>query len=220
MMTCFEEFKKFPIVYGIATRDKSRDDFLKEIISIDSRLVYLEQVHGAKILRASSKTDFSAPLRGCDGAVTDEIGVALIVLTADCLPIFLYDPIKSAIGIVHAGWRSTYEGIAKNIVNSMKSNFKSDASSIVVGLGPAIRQCCYEVKSEFLGRFPNSVAKRAHKFYFDLAGENVEQLLAAGVSSKNIFDCEICTSCNNDKFYSYRREGEKAGRVASVIMLK
>jgi len=102
----------------------------------------------------------------------------------------------------------------------MKSNFKSDPSQILVGLGPAIRQCCYEVNSEFLERFPSSVVKRAHKFYFDLAGENVEQLLACGVSSKNIFDCEICTSCNNDRFYSYRREGERAGRMASVIMLK
>lgn len=219
-MTYFEDFKKYPIVYGITARGQNRDDFLKGIGVVNSRSAYLEQVHQAKILKVDSKTDLSAPLRECDGAVTNVNGIALIVLTADCLPIFLYDPIKGAIGIAHAGWRSTSEGIAKNIVDAMKSNFKSDASSIVVGLGPSIRQCCYEVKSEFLGRFPNSVSKRAHRFYFDLAGENVGQLLSMGVSSKNIFDCEICTSCSNDKFYSYRREGEKAGRMASVIMLK
>lgn len=219
-MVYFGEFKRYPIIYGVATRHGALDDFLKEIGITDSRLAYLEQIHGANVLKIDRKTNLSIPLRGCDGAVTNLKDTALIVLSADCLPIFLYDPIKDAIGITHAGWRGTYEGIAKNVVNAMKSNFKTGASSIIVGLGPAIRQCCYEVKSEFLGRFPNSVVKRAHKFYFDLVGENVEQLLAAGVSSKNIFDCEVCTSCSNDKFYSYRREGEKAGRMASVIMLK
>lgn len=219
-MAYFEEFKRYPIVYGVATRDKSRSDFLKEIGTVNSRLVYLEQIHRAKVIKVDSKTDLSVPLQECDGAITNLRDIALIVLTADCLPIFLYDPVKGAVGIAHAGWRGTSEGIAKNVVNAMKSNFKTDASCIIVGLGPAIRQCCYEVKSEFQGWFPNSVAKRAHKFYFDLVGENVEQLLDVGVSSKNIFDCEICTSCSNDKYYSYRKEGEKAGRVASVIMLK
>lgn len=219
-MIAFEGFKNYLLIYGISTRDRSRGNFFDEIGISNSRLVYLEQRHTPRVLRVNSRTDLSAPLPECDGAVTNLKNMALVVLTADCLPIFLYDPIRGAIGIAHAGWRGTSEEIAKNIVGAMIANFKSSASDIVVGLGPSIRQCCYEVKGEFLGRFPNSVVKRAHKFYFDLAGENVEQLLAAGVSSKNIFDCEICSSCNNDKFYSYRREGKKAGRTASVIMLK
>ncbi|MFH1778934.1 MAG: peptidoglycan editing factor PgeF [Candidatus Omnitrophota bacterium] len=219
-MVVFEGFKKYPIVYGVATRHSTLDDFLKKIGVVNSRLAFLEQIHRAKVLRIDSKTDLSAPLSECDGAVTDLKNIAMIVLTADCLPIFLYDPFKSAIGIAHAGWRGTYDGIVKNILNAMKLNFKSDPSQMLIGLGPAIRQCCYEVSSEFLGRFPNSVVKRAHKFYFDLVGENVEQLLAQGASSKNIFDCEICTSCSDDRFYSYRRENERAGRMASVIMLK
>lgn len=219
-MVYFEAFKKYPIIHGVATRDKTLNDFLQELRISNSRLAYLEQVHRAKVLRIDKRTDLSVPLHECDGAITDLSGIAIIVLTADCLPIFLYDPIKGVIGIAHAGWRSTYEGIAKDMLNAMKSNFKSDASEVLVGLGPAIRQCCYEVKSEFSMRFPNSVIKVAHKYYFDLIGENVEQLLDAGVASKNIFDCNICTSCNNERFYSYRIESEKAGRMASVIMLK
>ncbi len=216
----FEGFKKYPIVYGVATRHITLDDFLNEVGIDNSRLAYLEQIHRAKVLNIDSKTKLTAPLRECDGAITNLRDIAIVVLTADCLPIFLYDPVKCVIAIAHAGWRGTYEGIANNILNLMKSNFKSDISQVLVGLGPAIRQCCYEVKSEFLGRFPNSVVKVAHRFYFDLVGENVRQLLACGISSKNIFDCGICTSCSNDKYYSYRREGEKAGRMAAVIMLK
>lgn len=219
-MIYFNEFKKHPLFHGVTTRRERLEDFLKEGKITNLRLAYLEQNHRAKILRIDARTDLSAPLKQCDGAVTNLKTIAMVVLTADCLPIFLFDPIKGAIGIAHAGWRGTDERIAKNITDAMKGNFKSDASQILVGLGPAIRQCCYEVKSDFLERFPNSTVKMAHKFYFDLIGENVEQLLAAGISSKNIFDCGICTSCSNDEFYSYRKEGEKAGRMSSFIMLK
>lgn len=219
-MVYLEELTRYPIVHGISTRRTRVDDFLKEIGVADLPLAQLEQVHKGQVVKVTSKTNLSSKIAGCDGAITNAKGIALMVLTADCLPIFLYDTDKNAIGIAHAGWRGTAEGISKNVINAMKAEFKSDPAKILVGFGPAIRQCCYEVSSEFLVHFPDSVVKMAHKYYFDLAGENAEQLLSVGVISKNMFDCGICTSCKSDEFYCYRKEKDKTARMASVIMLK
>lgn len=219
-MVYLEELTKYPIVHGVSTRRTKIEDFLKELGVADLPLASLEQVHKGVVVRVTSKTNLSSKIKGCDGAITNARDIALMVLTADCLPVFLYDPDKNAVGIAHAGWRSTLDGIAKNIVNAMKLEFKSDPAKILVGFGPAIRQCCYEVNREFLVHFPDSVVKMAHKYYFDLAGENAEQLLSVGVISKNMFDCGICTSCRSDEFYCYRKEQDKTARMASVIMLK
>jgi polyphenol oxidase len=219
-MLHIDGLKRYPIAHGVSGRREKFEDFLKALGAADLPLAKLGQVHKGRVAKVTSKTDFSSKIAGCDGAITNTKGAALIVLTADCLPIFLYDPEKNAIGIAHAGWSGTLEGIAKNVVKAMKAEFMSDPSRILAGFGPAIRQCCYEVRGEFLVHFPGSVAKMAHKYYFDLAGENAEQLLSAGVISKNIFDCGICTSCGSGEYYCYRKEKENAGRTASVIMLK
>lgn len=219
-MVCLEELKRYPIAHGVSDRRVKSEDFLKTLGVAGPAPARLEQVHKGKVAKVTSETDLSSKIAGCDGAITNIKGLALMVLTADCLPIFLYDPEKKAIGIAHAGWRGTLDGIAKNVVCAMNAEFKSDPAGILVGFGPAIRQCCYEVSGEFLVHFPASVVKMAHRHYFDLAGENAERLLSAGVASKNIFDCGICTSCRNDEFYCYRKEKENADRMASVIMLK
>ena len=219
-MVYLEGLKRYPISHGTSDRRAKPEDLLKALGAADTAAARLEQVHKGKVAKVTSKTDLSSKISGCDGAITNTKGIALMVLTADCLPIFFYDPDKNAIGIAHAGWRGTLEGISKNVVNAMKAEFKSDPANILAGFGPAIRQCCYEVSGEFLVHFPGSVVKMAHKHYFDLAGENAEQLLSAGVISKNMFDCGICTSCRSGEFYCYRKEKENAGRMASVIMLK
>jgi len=219
MIISLEEFNAFPVLHGISDRRINHEDFLKRLGITGVPLVCLEQSHGGKVAKIESKTDLSKEIAGTDGAVTKTKGIALSVRTADCLPMLFYDHEHNAIGIAHAGWRSTKERIAKNVVEVMKANYRSVPSRIIVGLGPALRQCCYEVSSEFLMHFPDSVVKMAHRYYFDLVGENAEQLIAAGISSKNIFDCGICTGCRNDEFFSYRKEKDKAGRMLSVIML-
>ncbi len=219
-MVCLEELKRYPIFHGTSGRREKPEDFLRALGAAGRAPARLEQVHKGRVARVTSKTDLSSKIADCDGAITDVKGIALMVATADCLPIFLYDPEKNAAGIAHAGWRGTFDGIAKNVITAMKAEFKSDPAGILAGFGPAIRQCCYEVSGEFLVHFPASVVKMARRHYFDLAGENAKQLLSAGVASKNIFDCGICTSCRNDEFYCYRKEKENAGRMASVIMLK
>lgn len=207
------------IVQATSDRMTAHGDFLKNLGIRESRLARLQQIHGGKAVKIDAKTDISAEIAGADAAVTDVKGIALSVRTADCLPVFFYDQEHGAIGLAHAGWRGTKERISPATVEMMRSAYKSDPSKLIVGFGPALRQCCYEVKSEFLVHFPDSVVKMAHKHYFDIAGENAEQLLSAGVGSKNMYDCGICTSCRSAEFFSYRKEKDAAGRMLSVIML-
>ncbi len=220
MIIALKELENFPVLHGISDRKISHGDFLKRLGIVPEGLARLEQVHGGKVVKIDAKTDLSGEIAGADGAITNVKGIALSVRTADCLPILFYDPEHHCCGIAHAGWKSTKERISNNVVEAMKANYKSAPSRLLVGMGPALRQCCYEVNSEFLVHFPDSVVKMAHKHYFDLVGENAMQLIAAGISAKNIFDCGICTACRNGEFFSFRKEKEKAGRMLSVIMLK
>ncbi|MFA5165125.1 MAG: peptidoglycan editing factor PgeF [Candidatus Omnitrophota bacterium] len=207
------------ITQATSDRTTPHKEFLKRLGIKEGRLARLQQVHAGKVVKVTGRTDLSAEIPGADAAVTDVKGLALSVRTADCLPVFFHDPEHGAIGIAHAGWRSTKERISPSVVLMMASEYGSDPAKLVVGFGPALRQCCYEVKSEFLVHFPDSVVKMAHKHFFDIAGENAEQMLSAGVVSKNIYDCGICTSCRNAEYFSYRKEKDAAGRMLSVIML-
>lgn len=220
MIISLQEFNRFPVLHGVSDRKIDHDDFLKRLEVMGSPLVRLEQVHGGKVVKIGGKSGFLNEIPGADAAITDVKGIVLSVRTADCLPVLFYDPEHNAIGIAHAGWRSTKERIAKNVVGAMRTHYGSIPSRLLVGMGPALRQCCYEVNSEFLVHFPDSVVRMAHKHYFDLAGENAGQLIAAGVCAKNIFDCGVCTACRNNEFFSFRKEKGMAGRMLSVIMLR
>jgi YfiH family protein len=159
-------------------------------------------------------------ISGTDALITDRKNIPLTVFTADCLSIFLYDPLTPAIGLVHAGWRSTKEGIASKAVRLMKEKFNTDLSRLVAAFGPNIQNCCYGVGEEFKDYFGVYVREEGGKYYFDLSGFNRKQLWAAGVNEANIFDYGVCTCCNYNEFFSYRREKEYCGRMISVIMLK
>ena len=99
----------------------------------------------------------------------------------------------------------------------MKKIFSSDPKDLIAAFGPAIRQCCYEVGSEFLEYFPGLVKTNKSKLFFDLAGAAVFELGNSGVLRKHIYDSSLCTSCRNDEFFSYRKEGVACGRILSVV---
>lgn len=155
-----------------------------------------------------------------DALITHEPQIALAVRTADCLPIFLYDPVNKAVGIVHAGWRSTKQEIVKNCISRMHKEFATRPHDLKVAIGPGIRDCCYQVKENLVDYFPKYIFQRDNYFFLNLLKANLEQMLSCGIKEENIIDSGICSSCHNDEFFSYRREGESAGRTISVIMLK
>ena len=185
-----------------------------------SKVFNIRQVHGNKIVVATAKLyKESNAIIQADGIVTKERDVPIAIRTADCLPVFMYDPKQKVIGITHAGWRSTKKRIVQETLKKMKSKFKTRLQDVRVVFGPGLRFCCYEVTEEFLKIFPKETKRRDGKLYFDLALANKHQLLSLGVLSKNFFDAKTCTFCAK-RCFSHRRDQERSGRMLSVMMLK
>lgn len=214
------------LFYG-DTKDSlnNRRDFLNNL-GIDYRdLVCAQQIHGSNIKdikeedRGRGALSYTDAIASTDAFITDKKNLPLAIFTADCLSLFLFDPITPSVGLIHAGWRSTKEAITTQAIQLMKEKFSTPAEDLRVGFGPAIRNCCCQVGEEFNNFSPEDIVKRNGYYYLDLIQINKKQALELGVKDKNIIDCRICTSCQNKEFFSYRREGDICSRMMSVIML-
>lgn len=180
----------------------------------------IKQIHGKRIIVAKKPSclGMSRPIKA-DGIMTNRNGFPLTVRTADCLSIFLFDKRNNAIGLVHAGWKGTKKEIAARAVSLMKKHFATEPKDLRVAFGPSIQKCCYEVGEEFRKYFPGVIIKKDARLYLDLPLVNKRQLIKAGVKAQNILGNSACTYCDR-RFFSFRRQGEKAGRMISFMMLK
>ena len=162
---------------------------------------------------------------GCDGLVTNDLGVVLTVFSADCTPILFYDPVAGAVGACHAGWRGTAAGIASRVVEKMTAEFGSAPGNIRAAIGPCISQCCFETHADVPDAMIRSMGDEARscilpkgdKFLVDLKGLNALWLRRAGV--EQICIAEECTACQPDRFWSHRRVGDLRGSLAAMITL-
>jgi len=191
------------------------------LLNIDpEQVANIRQVHGGKVIAAQERF---YPVAGedlpeADAAVTNVRGVALMVRTADCVPVFLYDPQKQCIGLVHAGWRSSRERIVCSAVEMMCSAYGSGLNDLRAAIGPCIHACCYEVNQDRCLDFPEHVIPRSGQWFLDLPSVNQDQLISSGVDPEKIYQVPFCTCCD-EAFFSYRRQGERAGRHAAVLKL-
>ena len=177
----------------------------------------VRQVHGNRvILLTEYSKDDDVCVAEADGLITNIPHLALSIRTADCLPIFIVSEEKKTIGIFHAGWRSTQKGIVGEGLKILKHDLSCRADQLKVGLGPCLRDCCYEVTEELRAIFPEEITARGGKLFLDLALANQKQLLAAGVKEENINDHGQCTHCQKN-FHSYRRDGINSGRMLSLL---
>jgi len=184
--------------------------FLPEVFNI-------KQVHGDEVIVANKKD--AQTVSAADGIITDAVNLPIVIHTADCLPVFIYDPIHRCIGLMHCGWRSSYKEILKKALQMMVNRWNTHPKELKVAFGPAIRMDHYQVGEEFKEMFPKEVVKRQDGYFFDLVKANVNQLVAHGVLLENVYDSGICTYAS-DEYFSYRREKEKSGRMISLMMLK
>ena len=178
----------------------------------------IKQVHGDAIVLIGNY-DVENVLTEADGIITDRVDRPILIRTADCVPVFIFDEKFKVVSLVHAGWRSTYLGIVKKAVLLMCDKWNSELSNIRVVFGPAIRRCCYEVGFEFKERFIDSVLEKANRYWLDLVKENIRQLKQFLPEGNNLFDCGICTCCDS-RYFSYRREGGLSGRNLSIMMIR
>jgi len=204
----------------------NRRQFLIRMGADYRRLVCAEQVHGARVVKVaaadagSGALSFESSVRSADALITDVPGLPLGMLTADCLPVLIFDPLNKAVAAIHAGWRGSREGIIGNTLRLMKDSFETRPEDVFVEIGPSIGKCCYRVSGDFQDIFPGYVFEGAGGLFFDLSRFNKEALLNCGVKPRRINDSGLCTSCLERDFFSYRRENNKAGRMLSAVMLK
>ena len=211
--------------------EKVRENYLRLCnalgISTDD-LVCSTQVHGTHI-RVITRDDCGDLLKPnsnrADGLITNTPGAALMVFTADCVPILLYDPVKKAVGAVHAGWRSTVANIAGIAVQEMEKEFGCSPADIKAAIGPCISKCCFETDADVADAIYNALPLNAdscleqhgNKYMIDLKETNRILLVNAGVE-----DIEVsyeCTSCLDDKYWSHRKTQGNRGSQAAIISL-
>lgn len=183
-------------------------------------LFAIRQVHGCRVAVAEDENRDGPPIEA-DAAITALEGVAVGVLTADCLPVLLYDPVRRVAGAAHAGWKGTEQEISAMTVEAMGARFGSRPEDIRAALGPCIGPCCYEIGAEVAERFSGTKALRAEggRTTLDMALANTTQLVGVGVRAENITAPGACTSCDNAHFFSYRKDGGVTGRQLSFIMI-
>lgn len=187
-----------------------------------TELVLAEQVHGTKIAFITKK-DKGEEIKGVDGLITKEKRVYLAIKTADCLPIFCFDPQKKIIALIHAGWKSSYQEICQKVIAKLK-RLGAKAENIKVHIGPHIETNCYAVSfdlaQKFINKFktPTVIKQKNDKIYLNLKKVNQLQLLKMGVLSDNITSSNCCTFCNKD-FFSYRRDHRVKKAVKEMLSI-
>lgn len=203
------------------------------VLGIDTEnMVLSNQIHDNKI-RVVTATDRGkgiykkSDIIGFDGLITNNTEVALVTFYADCVPVFLFDPVKRVISLVHSGWRSTLKEISKEAVKKMKDEFDCHPKDIEASIGPSIGQCCFEVGEEVYEEFINTFKgckvyskKVKEKWFIDLGPIIKNSLKSEGLEDNKIIIADICTKCNNDVFFSHRGDNGKTGTLTAIMQLK
>jgi len=197
-------------------------------------LVASDQTHEDEVYEATEKDRgkgilLKSDIKNKDALITKEREVALITYHADCVPLFFLDVKTPAIGLAHAGWRGTMKKIGPKTVAEMVSKFGTHPENILVGIGPCIKKCCFEVDEpviiilkkvfENYQELIEPADKKGH-WMLDLVKANQVSLIEAGIKPSNIWISDYCTCCHNDLFFSFRGDKKKTGNQIAVMELK
>lgn len=200
-----------------------------------NHMVRSDQIHKTVIYRATEKDwqgdDYSInKLSGVDGLITNVPDVVLVTSYADCVPLFLADSKKKAIGLSHSGWKGTVGKIGAKTAKALEKNYGSRMEDIIAVIGPSICQKCYEISEETALEFQASlgaekknlilVKKENGKYQLDLWYANKLILQEAGIPAENISISGICTCCNNSLLYSHRATQGKRGNMGAFLSLR
>ena len=164
-------------------------------------------------------------IREVDALLTNEPGVPLMLRYADCVPIFLFDPVRRAIGVAHAGWRGTVSHIATKATRAMVDAFGTQPRDLIACIAPSIGPCCYRIGNEVIAQVHAAfeeadallVPQPNGSIHFNLWQANAQQLRELGVEQIEI--AEICTADHTEDFYSWRAENAQTGRFGAIIAL-
>jgi hypothetical protein len=226
--------------------EENKKRFQAAVGASELEFVSLHQIH-SDVVRIFDAPP-SKQCKG-DALATSRKGLLLGVRTADCSPVLVVDPKKRVVAAIHAGWRGTLARIVAKTIGQMQMEFGSEPKDLLAAIGPTIGGCCYEVGTEvavdFSAKFSNAseffdelrtgdepnplqwlnMMPPGHqpppkKVLLDLKKANKAQLVEAGLREKNIFVSVLCTSCDVDRLFSYRKEGAMSGRLVAVAGIR
>ena len=224
------------------TRDDNKENVSRNFEIMAKRLgintsdmVYAMQTHTVNVMEVTDKhrgmgivteRDFI----DVDGLVTNIPGITLVTSYADCVPLYIVDPVNRAIGLSHSGWRGTVGNIAFETINKMQKLYNTKAENLIVFIGPSICSDCYEVgedvAEEFAKRYGDSVfddilsIKKNNKFKLNLWNANCRNFIEAGVKADNIGITDICTCCNPELLFSHRATKGNRGGLCGFLSLQ
>lgn len=207
-------------------------DALTSVGATADRLMRVKQVHG-KVVRVVKRgavpKDAADQKPDGDAIVSNERGLALAVMVADCVPILIVDPVRGAAAAIHAGWRGTSAQIARTAIEIMTREFETRPSDLIAAIGPSAGPDDYEVGESLVTAFLDAGHAQADvdrwfiratpKPHLDLWAANRDQLARTGINPANIHICGLSTVSHADMFDSYRVAGERAGRMAGLIVV-
>lgn len=192
-----------------------------------------QQTHTTNVRRITAEDRGKGVLRergysDVDGLITNESNIPLVIFGADCVPVFLLDTKKKAIGMAHCGWLGTGNRMAEHTLKAMIDAFGTDPKDVVAAIGPSIGKCCFQVDEPVVSLFRRNLdfadeiifddPEEAGKYRIDLWETNRRLLADMGV--KNIEIAGLCTMCDTERFYSHRKMRENRGVMAGIMELK
>lgn len=203
-----------------------RENLCKELNMNFENLTNNKQTH-SDIVNIVENEDIGKIKEG-DALVTSLRKTPLLAFVADCVPVAIIDPKQEAVALCHAGWRGTYSKITQKSIESMESLYDTNPEDLLCVLGPSIGPCCYEVSKDLIEKFNTIITNKDEKFYIikenkyylDLWKANELILTSCGVKKENIVNLNICTSCNSDKFHSYRKQNQTTKRLGMILEIK
>ena len=203
-------------VFSLNPSQYSRKEIKRKLDYNAKDLAIPEQVHSTVVEFAR----FPGMHPAADGLVTTNSNILLTLKVADCVPVYLYEPRKNMIGLVHSGWRGTVGKIVPNAIQLMQKN-GAETGEIRCFLGPAIGICCYEVGVEVAHKFDDEAKMKLEdrKWKVGLHDQISLQLASSGISEENIQTSDMCTYESRD-CHSYRRDGDNVGRMFAFMELK
>ena len=196
------------------------------------RLMRVKQVHGnvIRVLKRGQVPEGGAyAASDGDAIVSNEAGLVLAVVVADCVPILVCDPVRGAAAAIHAGWRGTCARVGEAPSRRCIGSSGGEPADLVAAIGPSVGPGDYQVGDSLITSFREAghpqarvdrwFMRRGDKLFLDLWAANTDQLIDAGLAAKHIHLCALSTVSRPDIFDSFRVEGEKAGRMAGIIVV-
>lgn len=244
-MLRFSLFEKHPqLIHGIF--DKNYGNFspnhdslnkvednvkkLSEELKISpANMVSVNQVHSTNIVNIKSKKEkqlINKRKIDADGLITNLPNTFLLLKTADCIPLFIFDPKNNAVGLIHIGWRGAVAKIHEKAIGMIESNFKSKRNDLLIGLGPSVCAKCYvstqKPQQTSVNHWRKHISKRSNGWHVDLSSFVLDTLVRCNIPQKNIQITNQCT-CESNLWFSHTRSkksGEPEGRFASILGLR